>query len=125
VVERQFAPISLESLNAKAEMLTRLDNKYVVPMQVLNKLAPELGTQFDILEIDGKRGFDYRTQYFYTPTMCSFRHHIQGRRIRLSYPDCGSWGLREARSTPTTLFMVGSGGGWIASSWVVMDRFGV
>jgi len=27
---------------------------------------------------------------------------------RLSYPDCGSWGMREVRSTPTTI----CGGQW-------------
>lgn len=82
MVERQFAPISLADLNAKAEMLTRLDNKYVISMEVLESLTSALGAQFDILEIEGKRGFNYRTQYFDTPTMCSFRHHVQGRRLR-------------------------------------------
>ena len=38
----------------------------------------------------------------------------------LSYPERGSWGIREP--LPATPFMAGSGGGWIASSWVVMDR---
>ena len=38
----------------------------------------------------------------------------------LSYPERGSWGIKEP--LPTTPFMVGSGGGWIANSWVVMDR---
>lgn len=82
MVERQFAAISLADLNAKAEMLTRLNNKYVVSKQVLAELAPALSAHFDILEIDGKRSFHYRTQYFDTPTMCSFRHHVQGRRLR-------------------------------------------
>jgi hypothetical protein len=82
MVEQQFAPISLTELNAKAEMLTRLDNKYVLPLAVLESLAPALSAQFEILEIDGKRGFGYRTQYFDTPNMCSFRHHVQGRRLR-------------------------------------------
>jgi hypothetical protein len=41
----------------------------------------------------------------------------------LSYPDRGSWGMREP--LPTTPFMVGSGGGWIANSLVLMDRFEV
>jgi hypothetical protein len=51
-------------------------------MDVLDRLAPALGRHFDILEIDGKRCFGYRTQYFDTPQMCSFRHHVQGRRLR-------------------------------------------
>ncbi|AVL54834.1 VTC domain-containing protein [Roseobacter denitrificans] len=63
-------------------MLTRLDNKYVVPLSVLESLAPVLGDHFDILEIDGTRRFAYRTQYFDTPDMTSFRHHVQGRRRR-------------------------------------------
>lgn len=82
MVERQFESISLAELNAKAEMLTRLDNKYVVPLDVLEQLAPDLGAHFDILEIDGNRDFGYRTQYFDTSDMCSFRHHVQGRRMR-------------------------------------------
>lgn len=82
MVEQSFAPITLAELNAKAEMLTRLDNKYVVPLSVLEQLSPLLGEHFDILEIDGQRRFAYRTQYFDTPTMTSFRHHVQGRRIR-------------------------------------------
>jgi len=82
MIERPFAPISLNDLNTKAEMLTRLDNKYVVPLAVLDRLAPALTAEFDILEIDGKRAFGYRTQYFDSPEMCSFRHHVQGRRLR-------------------------------------------
>jgi hypothetical protein len=82
MVDQHFASLSLADLNAKAEMLTRLDNKYVVPMEVLDGLAPTLGRHFDILEIDGKRSFGYQTQYFDTPQMCSFRHHVQGRRRR-------------------------------------------
>ena len=42
------------------------------------------------------------------------------RTVSLSYPERGSWGIREP--LPATPFMAGSGGGWIASSWVVMDR---
>jgi hypothetical protein len=41
----------------------------------------------------------------------------------LSYPELGCWGMREP--LPSTPFMVGSGGGWTATGWVVMDRFRV
>ena len=63
-------------------MLTRLDNKYVVSMDALDALAPAFAAHFDILEIGDKRSFGYRTQYFDTPDMTSFRHHLQGRRNR-------------------------------------------
>ena len=82
MIEGAFTPISLADLNAKAEMLTRLDNKYVVPLRALEDLAPLLDDHFDVLEINGKRKFGYRTQYFDTPDMTSFRHHVQGRRRR-------------------------------------------
>lgn len=82
MIEDRFAGISLEGLNAKADMLTRLDNKYVVPLDVLADLTPALAASFDILDIDGKRAFGYQTQYFDTPDLASFRHHVQGRRRR-------------------------------------------
>jgi hypothetical protein len=77
-----FLPVSLADLNTKAEMLTRLDNKYVVPVDVLETLVPALAAHFDILEIDGKRRFGYQTCYFDSPCFSSFHHHVQGRRRR-------------------------------------------
>lgn len=82
MIEKSFSGISLGELNAKADMLTRRDNKYVVPMSALADLSCELASHFDILDIDGKRRFGYRTQYFDTPELCSYRHHVQGRRRR-------------------------------------------
>ena len=35
-----FAPVSLEALNAKAAMLERLDNKYVVAAEALRRAVP-------------------------------------------------------------------------------------
>jgi len=82
MIEQAFSPISLEALNAKAAMLTRRDNKYVVPLEAFEKLSPSFAAEFDILDIDGKRSFGYRTQYYDTPDFGSFRDHVQGRRIR-------------------------------------------
>lgn len=62
--------------------MTRLDNKYVVPLNALEKIAPALAEQFDILDIDGKTEFGYQTCYFDSPEMTSFMHHVQGRRQR-------------------------------------------
>lgn len=77
-----FSPISLDALNKKAQMMTRLDNKYVLPIAVFNALVPEFAAQFDMLEINGQRSFGYRTCYFDSPSLCSYRHHVQGRRHR-------------------------------------------
>jgi hypothetical protein len=81
-LERVFDPISLDSLNAKAQMLDRLDNKYVVGVAVLRRAAAELEKYFDILEIDGRRTFTYETCYFDDVDWQSYFNHHQGRRRR-------------------------------------------
>lgn len=77
-----FEPIGLETLNAKAAMLERLDNKYVVGATVLRRAAAELAMHFDVLEIDGSRSFTYETCYFDDPVRQSYFDHHQGRRRR-------------------------------------------
>ncbi len=78
-----FTPISLNELNQKASMLTRLDNKYVVRDAVLNNLLHRFSEHFDILEIDQKRVFYYDTCYFDDAQLsCYFNHH-NGRRQRI------------------------------------------
>lgn len=78
-----FAPISLQALNAKAAMLERLDNKYVVRASVLDAAAAELADKFDVLEIDGRRAFTYDTCYFDDAERRSYFDHHQGRRQRM------------------------------------------
>jgi VTC domain len=91
---RPFAPISLDALNAKAAMLERLDNKYVVRALVLNKALGDLTQLFDVLEIDGERAFTYDTCYFDDAERRSYFDHHQGRRQRMKvrvrrYVDAG------------------------------------
>lgn len=78
-----FAPIGLAALNAKAAMLERLDNKYVVKGAVLRRALPRLAELFDVLEIDGRRSFVYETCYFDDPELRSYYDHHQGRRQRM------------------------------------------
>lgn len=78
-----FAPIGLAALNAKAAMLERLDNKYVVRAAVLREALPALAARFDVLEIDGRRAFTYDTCYFDDAQRRSYHDHHQGRRQRV------------------------------------------
>ena len=82
LLEPLFEPISLPALNAKAAMLERLDNKYVVEIATLRHAAESLARQFDILEIDGLRSFTYETCYFDDVDRRSYFDHHQGRRRR-------------------------------------------
>ena len=81
-LERVFDPIGLDALNAKAEMLERLDNKYVVGVSVLGHATAELARHFDLLEIEGRRKFTYETCYFDDANRQSYFNHHQGRRRR-------------------------------------------
>ena len=77
-----FESIALPQLNSKAAMLNRLDNKYIIPTAVLRQAIPRLAEHFDILEIDGKRDFNYLTCYFDDREFTSYFEHHNGRRQR-------------------------------------------
>lgn len=77
-----FDPIGLEALNDKAEMLTRLDNKYIVPSHRLQPAIAAFGPLFDVLEIAGKRAFSYSTRYFDDAEKRGYYDHLQRRRKR-------------------------------------------
>ncbi len=77
---RSFNPISLSSLNGKAEMLSRIDNKYVVCQDSLQKVIAEIADEFEILEINNRRAFTYNTRYFDDPKKNAYYEHHQGLR---------------------------------------------
>lgn len=75
-----FDTLSLDELNNRAEMLSRIDNKYVIPRSALARLVPSFATQFDILAIDGQRSFSYDTRYFDDVQRSAYYEHHQGLR---------------------------------------------
>lgn len=75
-----FAPITLDQLNHKAEMLSRIDNKYVIDRWMFEKVLPDLLEQFDILEIENRRSFTYDTRYYDDPQRSAYYEHHQGLR---------------------------------------------
>jgi VTC domain len=81
LIER-LAGISLGELDQRAALLRRVDNKYVVPCQTLRALTERLRGDHDVLDIDGRRVFAYRTTYFETPDLRCFLDHIEGRTPR-------------------------------------------
>ena len=89
-----FSPISLQALNEKAEMMSRIDNKYVVSGAALASLVPAFAEIFDVLEISQQRSFTYATRYFDTPRNEAYHQHHQGVRQRMKvrmrrYVDAG------------------------------------
>lgn len=104
----RFAAIGLDDLVAEAELLTRVDRKYVVERSELDSILDRLDAETRVLEIDGAREFCYESVYFDTPDLLSFRMAAQPRRRRFklrtrSYLDTGAAFLeiktRGARGT--------------------------
>ena len=79
----KFFPISLEALNGKAEMLERVDNKYIMPVGQLLPALDALKDFFDVLDIEGQRAFSYATRYFDDAEQRSYYDHHQRRRKRV------------------------------------------
>lgn len=75
-----FAPITLDQLNERAEMLSRIDNKYVIDRWMLEKVLPDLLAEFDILEIEHCRAFTYDTRYYDDLRRSAYYEHHQGLR---------------------------------------------
>jgi hypothetical protein len=94
LVER-FAPVGLAELEDAAALLSRVDRKYVVPLEIFAALAARLDRTHGALEIGGTRAFRYRTTYFDTHGLDAYREHVQRRRRRYKcrtrrYEDSGT-----------------------------------
>jgi hypothetical protein len=75
-----LAPIGLAELTEHAELQTRVDRKYVLPLAQAETLLPGISRGSRALDIDGVRLFRYRSVYFDTPDLISF--HLAARRRR-------------------------------------------
>jgi hypothetical protein len=78
----RLRPASLESIDERASLQRREDNKYLVPLDRLETLMGALRDDHDVLEIDGRRIFEYESTYFDTPELRCFRDHVHDRRPR-------------------------------------------
>jgi hypothetical protein len=78
----RYAAVSLSDLDERAALLRRVDRKYAVERDVLLALLERLNADHEVLEIDGRRAFAYRTTYFETPDLRCFRDHVEGRLPR-------------------------------------------
>ena len=74
--------ISLDDMNARAALLTRVDRKYVVPTDRLDELIALMNPATQVLEIGGKIEQRYASCYFDTPGLHSFMDTAHKRRRR-------------------------------------------
>jgi hypothetical protein len=75
-------PVGLETLIEHAELMQRVDRKYIAPIDVVRRLVNTVRDTHQVLCIDDRRYTTYRTLYFDTDNFTSARDHIQGRRQR-------------------------------------------
>ena len=92
---RDFRPIDLQGLEARAALMDREDRKYVVPLPALADLLSTLRDRMEVLEVGGRRSSRYDSTYFDTVDAQLFRAHAQGRRLRYKvrtreYSDLGT-----------------------------------
>ena len=90
-----LAPIRLEELVARADMLTRVDRKYVLTRDELPQVLGDVDPATRVLEIAGQREQPYRSTYLDTPDLESFLGAAHPRRRRFKvrtrvYGDCGA-----------------------------------
>jgi hypothetical protein len=79
----RMLPVTLEYVLATAELQTRVDRKYVVPLDVCTIALDRMGDQLSVLQIGDLRLFRYESVYFDTPELAAYRQHAHGRRRRV------------------------------------------
>jgi hypothetical protein len=89
-----LAPLTLAELVAEAELLSRVDRKYLLPLDEVTGLVAALGPGTRVLDIEGERAPVYETVYFDTPDLLSYRlaAHSRRRRFKIrtrTYVDTG------------------------------------
>jgi hypothetical protein len=77
-----MCPIGLDALVGQAPLLTRVDRKYLLPADRLPGLLRRLAGDARVLQIEGRRRFGYRSDYFDTPALDSYLAAARGRRRR-------------------------------------------
>lgn len=86
--------VSLEELNERASLLTRVDRKYVLTPAVADAFVAALPASARVLEIDGRRAFRYTSTYFDTAGLDAFlatarRRPRRGKVRTRTYLDSG------------------------------------
>lgn len=74
--------ISLEEVIGLADLQTRVDRKYLVPLPVFMRFISMVGDRLTALDIESLRVFDYESIYFDTTCLTAYRQHAHGRRRR-------------------------------------------
>ena len=78
----RLPPVSLAQVLSAAALQTRVDRKYLVPVEVAHALVGGLRSSHSVLRIEGRLATTYGSAYLDTPDRAALRAHAQGRRRR-------------------------------------------
>lgn len=78
----ELPPIDLAELTERAALQTRVDRKYLLPVDEVSAVLTGLDPDTQVLTIDGTRCFAYESVYFDTPDLTSYLLTAQRRRRR-------------------------------------------
>ena len=76
-----FKSITLREMDG-VKLLDRIDTKFVFPDEQLPALLAELHQEYRVLEVNSRRGTQYRTLYFDTPGYRHFNDHQRDQFLR-------------------------------------------
>jgi hypothetical protein len=76
-----FPGISLKEIDA-VSFMSRVDSKYLFPVNMLGTVLSGLTGDYKVLEINNQREFKYSTVYFDTPDYKFFNQHQSGKLER-------------------------------------------
>ncbi|ASK65145.1 molecular chaperone [Brachybacterium avium] len=87
--------IDLGAMAERAALMTRTDRKYLVPAADAERVLQDLAEDLHVLDIDRQRTFAYRSLYYDTPDLLSYRTAATRRRRRFKvrrreYVDAGT-----------------------------------
>lgn len=105
---RRFDFVELPELLVAAELLTRVDRKYVIDQALVPELLDRLDPAIQALEIDDARTFTYESVYFDTPELIAYHESARRRPDRFkvrsrAYLDSDSCSLEVKTRDPRGL----------------------
>jgi hypothetical protein len=83
-----YQPISLSAMDEVA-LMERVDEKFTVSLKDTLEVLSKISDKYYCLEIDGKRLFNYQTEYFDNENKILFKNHQNGKlnRYKIRFRD--------------------------------------
>lgn len=77
----KFSPIAIAQMD-EVKLLNRTDTKYILSVEQLENILPQLTKDYTCLEVENTRMSSYKTLYFDTNERMFYHHHHNGKPNR-------------------------------------------